>query len=270
MPAYRRRPYARKPAKSTVRRYAKGKKYTRTSAAVKTAVNRALARQVETKWNVTSQRIPLVNGCWQYLQDTTALPINSTGSGRVGEWIDPTKLMLRLSLLQGLSLNTIFRIIVFKPKIKNWGPTPDAISGASLSSAGTVVRGSLTGMFQFSPGQFDGYLQNQTTVGQSPVQMLLDKWIKPTGNPSTPLVFTKTIPLKGKIHYTPNIGSADYPVFVACMAYNEQQPSGIFLASANAGETSNYSGTRANAFITDESNANIYATISTRMFYRDP
>ena len=235
---YRRRYPAKRKAYTPKRNYIrKPYKRARTSKTVANQVQRVLARNIETKWAAYDYgQYRLVTGAW-----TVHHISNVAGGGaynqRIGEYLTPKSIEVRIGLSTHLPPNTVLRCIVFRRKDKAYSPQSDIIGGWNTGTSNTYpvtspVTGSMSVNFNLAPSFFETYYLDPSRKGD--LQVVSDK--KYTLGSATAGTF-KLIVMRPKVahtklHYAPGASEADTGYYIAWGLWNDKSPIGGCLDNA--------------------------------------
>lgn len=228
--SYRR--YAPKRKAYTAKRNARAKKpYAKRSrsTAVANTVKRVLASQEETKWTTTAiagSGQLLINRFWQCNSVNTVAP-GSLYNQRIGEYISPKSLNIRLTLTQGLPASTSLRIIVFKTKLRTYRPTSDTLLGWGSGPSNQFqvqdpATNPLNQWFNADPSAYDAFDLDNSGKGMllKVKDMTLTQGGAAAGSAKNINMFVKLA--STKLHYTPGDTLPDSGYYVAWQWFNNR------------------------------------------------
>lgn len=239
------------------------KKQAASAAVVKKQVQAALQRNLERKWlQTTITNTIATNNVFLCVGDLSNVPVGTTGNTRIGEYIRPVMLDIKLCFQEGIPEYTAARVVLFRNKNVGYTMTGDTVSGNSTTAAGTTTQGTVASVLTASPLVFDPMSNDEGLAGN--VTIVKDLWLNSgTNSAATRFVHWK-IKLNGQIHYTVGGQGADNKYMLSITYFNGQLASGQQICGAAAtSPTVGYPNSQTGI------NSNAYVGGTARFYYHD-
>lgn len=248
--AYR-RPYVAKRKAYTAKRntgYKRPRKsYKRPTNTVANTVKRVLARSIESKWmdvglpmgglaggNIQDAAL-LINGRGT-ISSLTNVPIGMTGNTRVGEYISPKSISIKLAFPNGIAPGMVVRVLVFRPKTNQFIPTPDAVAAwasGPTNQYGALTRGNIGQLLAYDGSKWDPLSRDEG--GSASITVVKNMWITAKDLPVSTRNFSMYIKPVQKIHFSPGGNGADNGYYMWICGYSYSIPIGAcFSTGSNA------------------------------------
>lgn len=227
----RRRPYTKRKAYVPKRSYkakAPYRKRARTGTAVTNTVKRVLKRQLEKKFlDFNLQGAPPAgnNGTqvfpnksmlvWSVTDTITGMARNQ----RIGDYITPVSLALKMTLPEGVPKNSVIRLTVIKVNNDNFLPVGDAIVNGNWTYTAPTLS-NLGSELSVDPTKWDGIVNH---VGPDRNVMIKKNITLTTGSqPGSFKQINTTVPLSGKLRYSPGNSVADQGYYVVLRIWSSK------------------------------------------------
>ena len=185
-----------------------------------------MSKTAETKWAAYDYgQFRLVNRCWVLHQLSQVAP-GSLYNQRVGEYLTPKYLEVRLALSAGIPPGASLRLIIFKRKDRTYVPNGDTQSAWAAGPSNQYVvadpaTGSMSSNFNPFTSSFESYYLDTTRKGD--LQVVMDRKFQLGSDAQGTFKTLKVYPkVAGKMHYAPGSSEADTAYYMAWTFFSER------------------------------------------------
>lgn len=204
-----------------------------TALAVKKQVQLELTKQLEVKYYRSNYGPTyLMNKTWM-VQPLSQVPAGTTAVTRIGEYITPKSIEIRMAFYDGIPEGLQIRVVLFKVRNTGFQPASDTWTGwASGASNQFMITAGTTGSYLAQDFQaFDPMARNEGVEKQ--VTIVSDKWLSGSGvgDPAGARFVHIQQQLSGKLHFTPGYAAgADKGYYLGLCCYNCRVPTGAVFS----------------------------------------